>query len=33
LLLACETLLPNCGPFPQMSQRFAILLPLVESEH
>src|SRR5947208_11069784 len=24
-LLACETLLPNCGPLPQTSQRFAMI--------
>ncbi len=24
-LLACETLLPNCGPLPQTSQRLAIM--------
>jgi hypothetical protein len=27
LLFACETLFPNCGPFPHTSQRFAILVP------
>ena len=25
LLLACETLFPNCGPLPQTSHRFAII--------
>ena len=25
-LLACETLLPNCGPLPQTSQRLAIFI-------
>src|SRR5882762_7441255 len=24
-LLACETLLPNCGPLPQTSQRLAMI--------
>ena len=25
-LFACETLLPNCGPLPQTSQRLAIII-------
>ena len=28
-LLACETLLPNCGPLPQTSQRFAMMTDLL----
>ena len=27
-LFACETLLPNCGPLPQTSQRLAIFFNL-----
>src|SRR5258707_13893640 len=27
-LLACETLLPNCGPLPQTSQRLAMIAAL-----
>src|ERR1051325_10875508 len=29
-LLACETLLPNCGPLPQTSQRFAMMTDLLK---
>src|SRR5207237_3934726 len=28
-LLACETLLPNCGPLPQTSQRLAMIVDLL----
>jgi hypothetical protein len=28
-LFACETLLPNCGPLPQTSQRFAMITDLL----
>src|SRR5215813_12604569 len=30
-LFACETLLPNCGPLPQTSQRLAIFFNLQNS--
>src|SRR5258708_13506718 len=30
-LLACETLLPNCGPLPQTSQRLAMITDLLST--
>jgi len=30
-LFACETLLPNCGPLPQTSQRFAMIAVLLSA--
>src|SRR5947209_19607715 len=30
-LLACETLLPNCGPLPQTAQRLAMITELLIS--
>src|SRR5688572_7970714 len=32
LLFACETLLPNCGPLPHISHRWAILLPQIRED-
>jgi len=31
-LFACETLLPNCGPLPQTSQRLAIIVQPPDSK-